>query len=268
VDRLKPRKDKTIKFIKKLIWKSNKNKVTTNNSKMAQNKSKYVFQKLVRDEANKQGKNYPQCMINEVAEILMTKAQGQYVSLDLKDDNIVVSNPNNGEIYGFSRNPNFKKGGETIHIKQENDRLYNEIKMFECLPDDILYNHNVLNKYMVLTNDEFIEEIKRMTTQLGSKLLLNDCDIRTTKIRNNKYYRITFHHKEVEQSSRVECVFGHFVLGFTYIFKAEAFKQNKDKILELVEHKETEFGKNTRWDIGGDVYNKKSKKKGKKGRKD
>jgi len=239
---------------------------------MAQKKNTKEMQGMimfVRNELKKNSEyNYPECMVKEVAEIFLKVGAGKRIAVRTEDDRIFCFSPDNGVVFGLVRNPNYtnaKRG--IIDVKQENDRLYNEIKSFAEAPDDVLYNHNIYDEYMLLTIDEMIEELGRMNERLGGQIKLNDCDIRSTKIKGNKYYRVTFHHDKAysQTSSRVEAVFGHFVRGFTYIFKEDAFKANKDRILACVEHKATEFGKDTRWDCSGVAYDK--KKKGKKGRK-
>jgi len=220
---------------------------------------------LARDELKKLGHTYPECMVKEVAEIFL-KSQGDEMAVHAEDDRVILCDPLTGNIHRVVRNPNYTNPSHSlINIKEENDRLYKEVKHFAELPDDVLYNHNQHNEYMVLTMDEMIAELGKMNESAGSQLKLNDCDIRSTKIKGDKYYRVTFHHEKCGQPSRVEAVFGHFVKGFTYIFKADAFKAGKERILACVEHKATEFGKNTRWDITGVAYDK--KKRGKKGRK-
>jgi len=242
--------------------------MTQNNNN---DKTMMAMKMFVREEFKKTKHNYPECMVKEVAEGLL-KAQGRRAAMMTEDDRVLIYDPDSGEVLVMSKNPNYTNPKHnTIHIKEENDRLYKEIKDFDKIhtEEDILYNHNVFDQYMVLKIDEMIDELHSMNKRLGGKRMrLNDCDIRTTKINGKKYYRITFHHENSETPSRVEAVFGHMVYGFTYIFKEQAFKQNKERILACVEHKQTEFGKNTRWDICGNVYDKKKgNKKGKKGKK-
>jgi len=245
---------------------------------MAQKKNTKEMQGMimfVRNELKKNSQyNYPECMVNAVAEIFLKVEENRRIAVRTEDDCIFCYSPDNGEVFGEVRNPNYtnpKRG--FIDIKQEKDRLYSEIKGFAELPDDVLYNHNRCDEYMLLTIDEMIEELGRMNKSLGARgqIKLNDCDIRSTEIKGNKYYRVTFHHENAytRTPSRVEAVFGHFVHGFTYIFKADAFNANKDRILACVEHNETELGKNTILDFEGVAYDKKKKKKkkGKKGRK-
>ena len=187
------------------------------------------------------------------------------------EDRVICYNPDGGQVIVIAQNPYYKKPAHTlIEIKNENDRLYKEINQFEKIhiDEDILYNHNQFDQYMVMKMDEFISELQSMNEQLdGERMRLNDCDIRSTKIKGKKYYRVTFTHEKCSSPSRIEAVFGHMTSGFTYIFKEKVFKENKDRILECVEHKKTEFGKHTRWDINGNVYNKKDRKKGKRGHK-
>ena len=221
-----------------------------------------------RNEFKTAGYTYPECMVKEIAEGAL-KAQGQRVAMKAKEDCVICYDPESGDVVVSALNPDYRNPGRNfVNIKEENDRLYKEIKEFEKIhtDEDVLYNHNQFDEYYLLKIDEMINELHSMNRRLGSRMRLNDCDIRTTKINGKKYYRITFHHEKGDTGSRVEAVFGHIVYGFTYIFKEQVFKENKDRILACVEHKETEFGKNTRWDICGNVYHKK-KAKGKKGKK-
>ena len=171
------------------------------------------------------------------------------------------------QIWGVANDEKLQKqGGEILIIKDEEKMLRYQLELFENYKkEDVLFNNNRLDKWCYLTIKELIDEIKRINANPNTaKLRLLDCNIRNVKHQGKKYYRVTFTSPDIHSTSRAEAVFGHMINGFTYIIKEKVFKDNKDKILECVEYEKTEFGKGTRWDIGGNAYKKEKKDKKKK----
>ena len=222
--------------------------------------------------------NYDSKTIREIAVIVAENSTSDgdcKCYIELTDKCAMIMNVNKLDIIACVENNN-KPNYSIIIPKQEETRLSREIGKFAGMhKEDILYNHNAYDRYMLLTVDELITELKTIQSQCkcDNQLTLRDCNIRVLERKDKKYYRITFTTNEpVTTVSRVEAIFGHHINGFTYIFKADVFKKNKDLILSVVNYEETEFGKNTRWDMNGVVYDKKqnkksNKKKNKKGKK-
>jgi len=168
------------------------------------------------------------------------------------------------QIVGMAMDEKLNKplGGELLVIKDEDKRLQGELTHFARLKnEDVLFNQNATNQYAVLTIKELLEELDRMNDNPHTaNLRLLDCNIRNTKHEGKKYYRVTFTSPDINSTSRVETIFGHMISGFTYIIKEKVFLKNKDLIMLRVDSIETQYGKKTRWDMGGNVYKKKKNK--------
>ena len=104
---------------------------------------------------------------------------------------------------------------------------------------------------------EFIDDVKSYDV----KLL--DCNVRNWKWGNKKYIRFTVVAKSTKYcgTSGMEFAFGHMIDGFSYLVESELWKDNKYELFDVIECEETMYGKNTRRDIGGNVYDKKKHRK-------
>lgn len=147
-----------------------------------------------------------------------------------------------------------------ISKSDEMEKLIDNEKLFQkglkLHPDDAMfYLHCVVNKYLIGTCAEFMNEVKRFEKSSGERLVLHDCNIRTCKLNGRKYKRITFQNeKHIQNVSKVEFCFGHMIHGWTYIFIPKKWNEIKKEVLTLVDYKTSTFGSKTRVDISGNEY--------------
>ena len=212
-------------------------------------------------------KSYPDYMIDECIDIIMkNQKKGEQIRLELEDFITIMDN-NSRQVYGVVK-PN-QSSKMVYSTKAVNFQLFDKLsdfqKTYKKTYEHFIYHHNHLQIYMVGRIEEHINELTYNGALYG-KFILRDCNIRTTKCNGEKFYRVTYVAPEGHDLglSITELAFGHHIDGITYIFPEIIFKKHKDQILQCVDYEETEFGKNTRWDIGGNPYKKQKNKKNKK----
>ncbi len=154
----------------------------------------------------------------------------------------------------------FKKdtSGILIDIPVETERFHAEFGHYhkKHTPLDIIfYNHTNTNSYNVMTFEEFMFQLDM------SKFTLMDCHVRTFKHKSTKYKRITFQafdkkHSDSDLPSLVEHIFGNMLNGFTYIMSQDDWKKHKTEIMCNTIYCTSEFGKDTRFDLGGESHKK------------
>ena len=154
------------------------------------------------------------------------------------------------------------RGMGTVMIKKhEEDRFHKHFNHFtkKAPPTDVFFYHHIAgNVYGVNTIEEFYQE---MTTK-PFKYTLMDCHARTFKYNGKKYKRLTFQIPDEELPlSRIEFIFGNMVGGMTYIISQDNWNKYKDGIWSKVDKIETEFGKDTRHQLGSNKPYKKDDKK-------
>lgn len=145
----------------------------------------------------------------------------------------------------------------TVIIKKdEMERLVDMEKDFNKTPtEDAFYLHSEVNQYMVLTVDEFIEQLTEFETERGEKIDLFDCNIRTCKISGRKYKRVILtSEKYLHLTNKIEFSFGHIICGWSYVFRPDKWNAIKADVISRVNYKTTEYGKSTRRDLSGKRY--------------
>ena len=230
-------------------------------------KKDYTFLNL-KMQFRDSGKNYPGYMIQECVDIfLKNEKEGGQVRLEMEETKITIMDNKTRQIYGVVKQ---KNEGLKMHMpKKINQELFEKLSEFKDtykeMNEHFIFWHNHLETFMVGRVEEHIAELSRIGFLHGN-LILKDCNIRTTKCDGEKFYRVTYIAPEGKDLglSVTELAFGHHIDGITYIFPETIFKKHKDLILQCVDYEKTEFGKNTRWDINGNVYKKQKNKKGKK----
>ena len=235
---------------------------------MAISKEQFVMQclkKQIRDSGN----DYPDYMIEECVDItLKNQKKGSQTRIEMEETKMIIMNNETRQILGVVKHRHHD--GVKFHMpKKINQDLFDKLKEFKDsykkMNEHFIFWHNHMEMFMVGRVEEHIAELSQIGSLHGN-LILNDCHIRTTKIDGEKFYRVTYVAPEGRQLglSVTELAFGHHIDGITYIFPENIFKKHKDLILQCVDYKKTEFGKNTRWDIAGNSYKKQKNKKGKK----
>ena len=188
---------------------------------------------------------------------LQKKHGGTTVYLEFEYKKIMFADPTTKQVY-FIINQNLTPDEKRVYIKSvEIEKFQNAVKDFKKYGvkkgEQVLIYHNELRDYRCATWKEFIDDVKSYDV----KLL--DCNVRNWKWGNKKYIRFTVVAKSTTYcgTSGMEFAFGHMIDGFSYLVESELWKDNKYELFDVIECEETMYGKNTRRDIGGNVYDKK-----------
>ena len=230
---------------------------------MSNNMSKKQFMfNYVKNLMTQKNFNYPVGVMHEVVDILLKNEKaGRVARIELDRDTVTVMDEETRDIWGYVKNP--KTEPEIFMPKKLNNMLFNTLSAFKKNykkdNEDCLFWHNDAEKFMVCIMEEHIKELRDIKKEHGT-MVLKDCNIRTVKCDGEKFYRVTYITSNETKSmgtSIIEMAFGHAIDGITYIFPQHIFKKHKQQILDCVQFEKTEFGKNTRWDITGKIYNKK-----------
>ncbi len=124
----------------------------------------------------------------------------------------------------------------SIMIKKQEQQIWKEeMKIFASYSmrnEDILFNHNYTNKYMVMNNKEFLQQLKQFNEK---KLILYEDNIKKFPYKKKEYYLITINGDNVEDTdgdmiNRQAFALNFMVSGFTYLFKYHSFKEIEKQI--------------------------------------
>jgi hypothetical protein len=124
----------------------------------------------------------------------------------------------------------------SIILKDQEKKIWKEqmknFASYSMRNEDILFNHNVENKYMVMNNKEFLEQLKVFNEK---QLVLYEHNIKKFTYKKKDYYLITINGDNVEGSdgeriSRQAFVLGLMVSGYTYLFKYHSYKEIEKEI--------------------------------------
>ena len=179
------------------------------------------------------------------------------IHLEFEYKKICFSNPTTNQTYNIINQD--KKETDGMYIQsREVEKFQQAIKDFKKTGlkngEEVLVYHNELRDYRFGTWNEIMNDIK------NHNLKLVDCNVRTWKWGSKKYIRFTLVSNIENKScglSGMEFAFGHHIDGFSYCVESELWKDKKQELYAIVERETTEYGKDTRIDIGGNMYNKK-----------
>lgn len=124
----------------------------------------------------------------------------------------------------------------TYMIKSEEQKIWKqEMKNFVSYShrnEDILFNHNVENKYMVMNNKEFLQQLEVFNKQ---KLILYEHNIKKFPYKKKDYYLVTINGDNIEGSdgdmiNRQAFALNFMVTGYTYVFKYHSYKEIEKEI--------------------------------------
>ena len=124
----------------------------------------------------------------------------------------------------------------TFMIKSQEQKIWKEeMKHFASYShrnEDILFNHNHTNKYMVMNNKEFLEQLKVFNKK---ELILYEHNIKKFPYKKRDYYLITINGDNVEDSdgdmiNRQAFALNFMVSGYTYLFKYHSYKEIEKEI--------------------------------------
>jgi hypothetical protein len=104
--------------------------------------------------------------------------------------------------------------------------------------EDILYNHNVQNKYMVMNNKEFLEQLKYFNEK---NLILYEHNIKKFTYKKKDYYLITINGDNIEGTScerinRQAFALNFMVSGYSYLFKYHSYKEIEKEIKSSIKY--------------------------------
>ena len=125
-----------------------------------------------------------------------------------------------------------------IMTKDTEQKIWKEeIKKFASYSmrnEDILFNHNVMNKYMYMTNKEFLEQLKYFNEK---NLILYEHNIKKFTYKKKDYYLITINGDEktiegtsCERINRQAFALNFLVSGYSYLFKYNSYKEIEKEI--------------------------------------
>ena len=179
------------------------------------------------------------------------------IHLEFEYKKICFSNPTTNQTYNIINQD--KKETDGMYIQSREVEMFQQaIKDFKKTGlkngEEVIVYHNELRDYRFGTWNEIMNDIK------NHNLKLVDCNVRTWKWGSKKYIRFTLVSNIENKScglSGMEFAFGHHIDGFSYCVESELWKEKKPELYAIVERETTEYGKDTRIDIGGNMYNKK-----------
>tara|TARA_R110000782_G_scaffold21103_2_gene56870 strand:- start:1637 stop:2314 length:678 start_codon:yes stop_codon:yes gene_type:complete len=179
------------------------------------------------------------------------------IHLEFEYKKICFSNPTTNQTYNIINQD--KKETDGMYIQSREVEMFQQaIKDFKKTGlkngEEVIVYHNELRDYRFGTWNEIMNDIK------NHNLKLVDCNVRTWKWGSKKYIRFTLVSNIENKScglSGMEFAFGHHIDGFSYCLESELWKEKKQELYAIVERETTEYGKDTRIDIGGNMYNKK-----------
>ena len=178
------------------------------------------------------------------------------IHLEFEYKKICFSNPTTNQTYNIINQD--KKETDGMYIQSREVEMFQQaIKDFKKTGlkngEEVIVYHNELRDYRFGTWNEIMNDIK------NHNLKLVDCNVRTWKWGSKKYIRFTLVSNIENKScglSGMEFAFGHHIDGFSYCLESELWKEKKQELYAIVERETTEYGKDTRIDIGGNMYNK------------
>jgi len=197
-------------------------------------------------------------LCNDVIRNLMElqKKHKTPIHLEFQYKKICFSNPTTNQTYHIINQENTEIDG--LYIKsREVEKFQQAIKDFKKNGvkngEEVLVYHNLMREYRFGTWKEIMDDVKI------NNLKLVDCNVRTWKWGSKKYIRFTLvsNNEKGCGLSGMEFAFGHHIDGFSYCVESELWKEKKQELYAIVERETTEYGKDTRRDIGGNMYNRK-----------
>jgi len=187
--------------------------------------------------------------INDIFKVCFMNGEDSVnIRLDERDNLVISCNKKDTIIKYYEINPK-----QPFVIKDvEKKRFHKHMKSFiKNTDEDFLFLHNRLDEYRIGKMHELLLQLN-MTTHT-----LYDCNVRTFRYFDKKYKRLTFTLEDINLGfSKIEFCFDHMVDGFTYVIREDKYNEYKNEIMIRVILEETEFGKNTRQDITGNMYHK------------
>ena len=201
-------------------------------------------------------------LMREIMDTLidLQKKHGTQVYLEFQYKIVSFSNPTTKKPYHII-NQKLPEQEVGVYVKgREVEKFQNAVKEFKKFGlkrgEEVMMYHNKLREYRLMTWKEMMEDIKNSEGELK----LMDCNVRNWKWGNKKYIRFTVVAKSTTYcgTSGMEFAFGQMIDGFSYLVESDLWKSNKYELFDAIECEETIYGKNTRWDIGGKVYDKKA----------